>query len=128
MRVLVNHAGADEAAQVDAAALARRLKPADIHALLDLPGLRDDLLPALLRQAEAHAQAQAPALIARARQRMNAELGRELTRLAALQRVNPNVRPEELAALAAQQTDLDTHLQAARLRLDAIRLIRRNPG
>jgi ATP-dependent helicase HepA len=45
-----------------------------------------------------------------------------------LQRVNPNVRPEEVAALVQQQSVLAQHIQTARLRLDAVRLVRRGPG
>lgn len=128
VRVLVNHAGVDEAMQMAAAPLARRLKPGNPHALLELPGLRDELLPTMLEQAEARAQAQVLVLVVRARQQMNAQLDRELARLTALQRVNPNVRPAEVAALVDQQAALNQHLQAARLRLDAVRLIRRGPG
>ncbi|MEN9574366.1 MAG: hypothetical protein RL514_2221 [Verrucomicrobiota bacterium] len=128
VRVLVDHTGKDESATWDAEAFARRLKPGNLHALLDLPGLRDDVLPAQVEQAEALAQQRVPALTARARAQMNAALGREIARLTALQRVNPNVRPEEITALAQHQTALATHLQAARLRLDAVRLIRRGPG
>lgn len=47
----------------------------------------------------------------------------ELDRLTALQRVNPNVREDELDSLRAQQQDLDEHLRAARVRLDGLRLV-----
>ena len=67
------------------------------------------------------------ALVAQAGKEMNAQLDREVARVRALQRVNPGVRPEEIAALVRQQAALDEHLRAARLRLDAIRLIRRGP-
>ncbi len=47
----------------------------------------------------------------------------ELDRLTALQRVNPNVREDELASLRAQQEGLDEHLRATRVRLDGLRLV-----
>lgn len=128
VRVLVNHTGKDESAAWDAEAFARRLKPGDLHALLDLPGLRDDVLPEMVEHAEALANHRVTALVTQAGEQMNRQLGREITRLAALQRVNPNVRPEEVAALVRQQTALAEHIRAARLRLDAVRLIRRGPG
>lgn len=128
VRVLVDHAGKDESATWDAEAFARRLKPGDLHAMLDLPGLREDLLPELVERAEALANERVLALVARARRQMDAGLGHEIARLAALQRVNPNVRPEEVAALVQQQAALSQHFSAARLRLDAVRLIRRGPA
>lgn len=128
VRILVDHTGKDESAAWDAEGFARRLKPANVHALLDLPGLREDLLPEMLASAESLASQQAPVLTKRASQQMTTALGHEIARLAALQQVNPNVRPEEVAALVAQQTALRTHLQSARLRLDAVRLIRRGPA
>ena len=128
VRVLVNHAGKDESATWDADAFARRLKSGDLHALLDLPGLREDLLPELVERAEVLTNERVRTLVARARQQMDAGLGHEIARLTALQRVNPNVRPEEVAALVQQQTALAQHFSVARLRLDAVRLIRRGPG
>ena len=61
-------------------------------------------------------------------EQMHAALGREIARLTALQQVNPNVRPEEVAALVQQQAALAQHIQTARLRLDSVRLIRRGLG
>ena len=125
VRILVDHTGKDESATWDTEGFARRLKPGDVHALLDLPGLREDLLPELVECAEALANQQAPTLVSRASQQMNDALDREIARLTELQRVNPNVRPEEVAALVQQQSVLEQHIQTARLRLDAVRLIRR---
>ena len=56
---------------------------------------------------------------------MAARLDHEIARLSDLQRVNPSVRAEEINLLVEQKASLDLHLEAARLRLDAIRLIRR---
>ncbi len=53
---------------------------------------------------------------------------RKQARLTALQRVTPNARPEEIIALVQQKAALATHLQSARLRLGAVRLIRCGPG
>ena len=128
IRVLVDHMGKDESVTWPAEAFARRLKAGDVHALLDLPGLRDDLLPELVGQTEALANQRAAALVTQAATQANGQLDREITRLAALQRVNPNVRPEEVTALVQQQAALAEHIRAARLRLDAVRLIRRGPA
>lgn len=128
VRILVDHTGKDESATWDAEGFARRLKSCDVHSLLDLPGLRDELLPEMVEGAESLASQLAPTLANRAGQQMNAAMSREITRLAALQQVNPNVKPEEVAALARQQAALAQHIQGSRLRLDSVRLIRRGPA
>ncbi len=128
VRVLLDHSRKDESATWDVEAFARRLKPGDVHSFLDVPGLREELLPAMVEHATSLADQRVTAIVARAAQKMNEDLGREIARLAALQRVNPNVRPEEVAALARQRAALAEHLRAARLRLDAVRLIMRGPG
>ena len=66
-------------------------------------------------------------LAAATRKAATARLDQEIARLRELQKVNPSVRPEEIALLVEQKAALDRHLAAARLRLDAIRLIRRGP-
>jgi ATP-dependent helicase HepA len=48
---------------------------------------------------------------------------RELKRLAALRKVNPNVRQEELDHLKAQALEMHECIQSARQRLDAVRVI-----
>ena len=58
---------------------------------------------------------------------MATQLDREIERLEHLRRVNASVRAEEIDLLRTQKIELDRHLAAARLRLDAIRLIRRGP-
>ena len=70
----------------------------------------------------------APATIAEARKAATARLDQEIARLRELQKVNPSVRPEEVALLIEQKASLDRHLSGARLRLDSVRLIRRGPA
>jgi len=57
----------------------------------------------------------------------NGEFIREESTSQELQKVNPSVRPEEIGLLVEQRRALDRRLLAARLRLDAIRLIERGP-
>jgi ATP-dependent helicase HepA len=93
------------------------------HELLDSPEFTQRLLPALLAQARALAEAQARPLVRAAQDAMRAAQNAELARLRALARVNPNVRPAELEALAGERRLLDDALGQARLRLDAVRLL-----
>jgi ATP-dependent helicase HepA len=127
LRVLVDHRGADVGNSLTAEQLARQLQNAAAYALLDRPELREALLPDLIEKSEAIARRQMPEFIAHARREMTTQLEHEIARLRELQKVNRSVRPEEIAALVQQRESLDQHLAAARLRLDAIRLIQRGP-
>jgi ATP-dependent helicase HepA len=103
------------------------LESGDAHSVLENPLLRRELLPALMKRAEAVASGRAAEIEALARKEMSGELEYEIQRLQELQKVNPSVRPEEISLLVEQQRALGQGLQAARLRLDAIRLIERGP-
>jgi ATP-dependent helicase HepA len=127
LRVLLDYRGHDAGASWSVETLNRNLKNGNAYPLLDQPGLREDLLPSLLEKAEAIAQNQGPSIVAQARKEMNAQLGREISRMKELQKVNRQVRAEEIELLVEQQRSLDEHLISARLRLDAVRLIRRGP-
>ena len=77
----------------------------------------------MLHQAEKHTANRLPGLVTQAMHKMEMELTQELLRLTALQRVNPNVRQDEIDALHEKMKLLHTYLQTARLHQDAIRLI-----
>ena len=80
-------------------------------------------LETMLDQGERLAAAVARDLEAQARARMTAEMDGEIERLRALARVNPNVRPAEIAALEERRDRLAHHLGRVRLHLDALRLV-----
>lgn len=80
-------------------------------------------LEAMLDQGERQAAAVARDLEAQARARMTWEMGSEIERLRALARINPNVRPAEIAALEDRRDRLAHHLGRVRLHLDALRLV-----
>ena len=125
LRVLVNHRGEDESG-IAPASLRDVLERGD-PAALQQPEIREDLLPGLLRRTNEIANARVPGVISAARRDMGARLDREIARLRELRKVNPSVRAEEIDLLVDQKTALDRHLEDARLRLDAIRLIQRGP-
>jgi ATP-dependent helicase HepA len=122
---LVDQRGKDVSEALDLKSAAVRLQAGDAHDLFEQPALRDELLPRLLERATEIAQSRAPAIIEAARDAMTTQLDHEIHRLRELRKVNPSVRAAEIDLLEAQRRDLDTHLAAARLRLDAIRLIQR---
>jgi ATP-dependent helicase HepA len=94
-------------------------------ALLAKPGLREELLPALIKKSQAIAIGRIPKLVAQAQSEMVTQLGHEIARLQELQKVNRGVRAEEIESLVRQERGLNQHLAGARVRLDSIRLIQR---
>ena len=125
VRVCLDQRGGDAGNSVSREMLSRCLRRGDAGALFELPGWREAVLPALIERAWEMATARVPDLIARARMEMAAKLDHEITRLQALRQVNRSVRLEEIELLTEQKRAMIGHLNGARLRLDAIRLIRR---
>jgi ATP-dependent helicase HepA len=80
-------------------------------------------LTSLLEVCTRLADVQVPALVASAKQRGEQVLGRELDRLIALQKINTNVRDEEIEFFRNQIQQFDAGLKNAKLRLDAIRVM-----
>ncbi|MEW8428645.1 MAG: RNA polymerase-associated protein RapA, partial [gamma proteobacterium symbiont of Ctena orbiculata] len=132
--------------------VARFLPPTPIRILLDANGKRwdrliscDDLLAnaqgletqAILpvissykeqirevnRQAEAAAQSSVEPIMDSALNTMMAHYTEEIQRMMALKKHNPGIREEEIQLMQEQGLELHRHLQAARVRLDAVRLV-----
>lgn len=92
------------------------------HAL-ELIRSQRKLITQLLNLAERDAKARLPKVVAESAQRMVGAMTEELKRMAALKRVNPNVRKEELDRVKEIALEMNGCIQAANLRLDAVRVI-----
>ncbi len=121
IRVVVDHALVDHTADEKLAEVA--LQKGDIFRLLDRGAVKKKLLPAMLAKAQEIAATRMASLVASAQTRMSTQLQNEVERLEDLRQRNDHVRPEEIAALREQKSELAAVLQASRLRLDAVRLI-----
>lgn len=82
-----------------------------------------DDLKSMVKHAGNHAAAPAEAVIQSAQQRANEALGEEINRLKSLQRVNSNVRDEEITFFENQLSEAAQMLEKARPRLDALRVV-----
>ena len=82
-----------------------------------------EVLRAMAKAGEVAAHDKAPAILDEALARTRATLEGEIQRLRALQRVNPNVRDEEIEFFERQLAALTQALESASLRLDAVRVI-----
>ncbi len=81
------------------------------------------LVPPMVGATERVAQARAAREAALATDAAETRLGAEIGRLEALARVNPGVRPEEIAAARAELEQLRAVLPSARARMDSLRFI-----
>lgn len=121
IRVVVDHALADHGQ--DEKLAAARLEKGDIFRLLDRGAVKKKLLPAMFAQTQTLATARMQALVEGATTAMSSQLQGEIDRLETLREINDHIRPEEIAALRQQKTDLLAAITSARLRIDALRLI-----
>lgn len=80
-------------------------------------------LRAMLDAGEQRAGEQTPGIVAAAHSRIQQTLLGEINRLEALRRVNPNVRDPEIRFLETRWKALTEALEAAHLRLDALRVL-----
>jgi ATP-dependent helicase HepA len=123
IRLVVDHRSEDVTGNYSPEGWKGKLRPGEIFRVLDQPGLKQTLLPNLIEHSRELAGQAAGPLIEGALRRMREQLGHELHRLETLQRVNRNVRPEEIDLAREQIRKLETVLSSPRLRLDAVRLI-----
>jgi ATP-dependent helicase HepA len=125
LRIVVDHALADHTD--DAELAAAHLEKGDIFRLLDRGAVKKKLLPAMLEKAKTMAAERMSAVVDAAASAMEVQLRDEIERLEDLREINDHIRPDEIAALRQQKADLHNVLTAARLRLDALRVIFRIP-
>jgi len=82
-----------------------------------------EIMKNMLDASKTIAEQQAPAILNNAHDKTRQLLAKEIERLQALQRVNPNVRDEEIQFFKDQWQALNDILDNAALRLDALRVI-----
>nr|NJM00901.1 hypothetical protein [Desulfobacula sp.] len=90
----------------------------------ELEPLIRDLVPFMIENSLTLARGLSSDIMERARLKIEHLLGREMERLLELQKINPDIREEEIAAVRNRRASLLSYLASARPRLDALRLIR----
>ncbi len=123
VRVIIDQNGNDHDAALshEAISQARESVPAETAARI----IRSytGTLRAMLDSSEQRVRQQTPGIVAAAHTRIQQTLLGEINRLEALRRVNPNVRDAEIHFLETQWKALTEALEAAHLRLDALRVL-----
>lgn len=123
IRVLIDEQGRSHADKLSHAAIAGARQSVDVDTAIKVVRARDEVLRKLLADCEQQARRQAPARLATAHARSERALNREIERLRALARVNPNVRAEEIRFFERQRELLRQAIEHAGLRLDALRVL-----
>ena len=127
VRVVVDARGVDLTAEREPKAFAADFEDSEIQRFLERPSFNAGLLKSLLNSATQQAEEQSEALKGAARARATAALTAEIQRLVDLQKLNDHIRPEEIALGREQLERITTAIEAARLRLDSIRLVVETP-
>ena len=123
IRVVIDEKGRDYAALLTDTCLRMESAPVETETAKKIVRAYQPQLRELLRTGETLAQRQVPERLEQARQRIHQTLDREIDRMQALRRVNPNVREEELHYLERQREAMEKTIASAALRLDAQRVI-----
>ncbi len=84
---------------------------------------KDKALRNLFARCEEIAQKQTPDILKQAHQQSSEILTREINRLKALRKINPNIRDEEIEFFEQQLAALNEVLDGASLRLDSLRVL-----
>jgi len=123
VRVLVNHSLQDFTEKFPEKLLNKALRNADGTAILDHPLIRNELLPSMLKKCEELAEERIEAIKNDGLQSMESGLSGEIRRLLELRKINKNIRDDEILLFRQERDSLREAILAARLRLDALRLI-----
>ncbi len=128
LRVVVNQFQEDSTDEFDRDELNTHLTDGPAFRLLNNQQVSQMLVPKLFSFSRETAESRAEPLKQEALDAMEKLLGAEIERLRALKAVNDHVRDEEISLAENHRSELKQHIEAARLRLDALRLIWRGPS
>jgi ATP-dependent helicase HepA len=81
------------------------------------------ILKAMLQRSEKYSELKSVKLLAHAQENASLILSKEINRLKALSKVNPNIRADEIAYFEKQLEMLTSVIDTANIRLDAVRVI-----
>ena len=123
LRLVVDEKGDDLSDWLDDKMIRDHRTTVDKKTAIQIVKMKQSDIRSLIKRCESLAMQETPVVLALAHQQSKHLLENEMNRLVALQRVNPNIREEEIIFFKDQLTAIDTALDAAHLRLDAVRVI-----
>ncbi|MCU7815223.1 MAG: RNA polymerase-associated protein RapA [Candidatus Thiodiazotropha sp. (ex Rostrolucina anterorostrata)] len=123
IRLLLNPKGERLDHLITCEALLEHAQALETQSILPVINAYRPQIQKLMSQAESTAQGSVTSLVNSAIKQMMEHYTQEIQRMMALKKHNPGVREEEIQLLQDQGMALHQHLQSARLRLDAIRMV-----
>ncbi len=123
IRILLDQKGVDHNARLAHEIINAKRAQVDIDTANKIVRAKQKILKAMLERCDKTAQQQVVTVLEQAHQDSNETLLREVNRLKALSKVNPNVRDSEIEFFENQLTALTKVLDSANLRLDSLRVI-----
>ncbi|MBU2627626.1 MAG: hypothetical protein KKE61_03325 [Proteobacteria bacterium] len=124
IRIVVDHEGTDITLKKPVSALSKTVVQDQSHWFMDIEELRQVLIPSMIEKSVSIAGMHSEVMIKKGKTRIKKILGKEVTRLIELKKINPDIRKEEIQLAQTRMTSALDHLSTARLRMDALRLIR----
>jgi ATP-dependent helicase HepA len=121
VRIVINHSLTNCTDVYPVIQFSKQLKKG-IDNFLDNPQVKE-LVPEMIKAAEGAARTHLKNATETGLAEMEQSLGQEILRLKDLQKVNPNIKDEEINSWGEEKQSLTKAIKSARLRLDAIRLV-----
>jgi ATP-dependent helicase HepA len=124
LRVVVDHTGEDVTESFPVAMLNKSVVPSPIDPLLENETFVDTILPNMISSATEVAEEMGKTEVEMGLDRMTRTLDHEINRLTVLQKKNKDIRFDEIQTAVAERDLLSNLIKKARVRLDAVQLIR----
>ena len=122
---MVDHAGKEVTDLYPVETFDQQLIPGQLDDLMQNETLMEIILPDMITAATKIAETLGATEISNGIQKMNLTLDHEIGRLRSLHEKNKHIRPEEIQLALREQTTLASLIGDARIRLDALQLIRK---
>jgi len=123
IRVVCDERGADHHMKLPHRVINQTRQFVDIGVGNKVVKAKKNILKAMLQRSEKYGELKSVKVLAHAQQTASEILTKEINRLKALSKVNPNIRKEEISYFEQQLSRLTNVIESANLRLDAIRVI-----
>lgn len=123
IRVVVDSNGKDIGDLLTHSAINQHQEPVPPEVAAKIVKTHKDEIRKLIQHSEKLAAHYAPKILTTAQEHTHQLLQREISRLKALQQVNPNVRREEIEYFEQQYRNVSEALESSSPRLDALRVI-----
>ncbi len=124
IRIVVDHNENDITGDNSLTVISKKLKNDQSNWFKDMEQVRQVLIPSLIKKSFSIAENHSESMIKKGKARIKDVLGKEIMRLTELKKINPDIKEKEIILARTRMESLLNHLSSARLRIDALRLIR----